>query len=88
MVYTSRDMGLMSYADRSALPAWLQVTKQWEALRAMSDPQQRLTGLVSLAESLKAVYLVIDFPVKPEAIASQPVKVIMQNDVYTLLKVH
>ena len=65
MVYTERDSGILGYADRPALPAWLATTKQWEALRAMTDPQERLKGLVTLADSLKADYLVIDFDVHP-----------------------
>ena len=88
MVYTQRDAGTYSYADRSALPAWLETTNQWEALRAMTDSSARFDGLVSLAESLKADYLVIDFPVAPETLSSLSVTVILQNDVYTLFKLH
>jgi len=54
----------------------------------MADPAARLYGLISLAASLKAGYLVIDFPVAPETLSSLPVTVIMQNDVYTLLELH
>ena len=79
MVYTERDSGILGYADRSALPGWLATTKQWEALRAMTDPQERLKGLVSLAESLKADYLVIDFEVSPQIFASLPTSVVMKN---------
>jgi len=86
MVYTSRDSGILGYADRSALPAWLETTKQWESLRANPAPQKRLEGLVPLAVSLKADYLVIDFEVAPEIISSLPVTVVMQNDGYILLK--
>ncbi|MFA5873234.1 MAG: oligosaccharide flippase family protein [Anaerolineales bacterium] len=86
MVYTSRDSGILGYADRSALPAWLETTELWESLRAITDPQERLEGLVPLAVSLKADYLVIDFEVAPEILASLPVIVVMQNDGYILLK--
>jgi len=86
MVYTSRDSGILGYADRSALPAWLETTKQWESLRAITDPQKRLEGLVSLAVSLKADYLVIDFKVAPEILDFLPVTVLMQNNGYILLK--
>jgi hypothetical protein len=86
MVYTSRDSGILGYADRSTLPAWLETTQQWESLRTITDPQERLEGLVPLAVSLKADYLVIDFEVTPEILASLPVIVAMQNDGYTLLK--
>jgi hypothetical protein len=88
MVYTSRDSGLLSYANRSALPAWLETTRKWEALRAMSDPQKRLVGLISLADGLKADYLAIDFEVTPEFLAGQPVKVLLHNDGYTLMQLH
>lgn len=88
MVYTSRDSGILGYADRSALPAWLATTEQWESLRANPDPQERLAGLIPLALNLKADYLVIDFAVAPGTIASLPVTVVMQNDQYTLLKLH
>lgn len=88
MVYTERDSGILGYADRSALPAWLETTKKWDALRANPDPQERLKGLVPLAVSLKADYLLIDFEVLPETIASLPVTVIMQNEDYLLLKLH
>jgi len=88
LVYTSRDSGILGYADRSALPGWLGTTKQWETLRAIADPQERLIGLVSLAESLKADYLVIDFNVVPQIFTSLPATLIMQNEGYILLKIH
>jgi hypothetical protein len=86
LVYSSRDSGILGYADRSTLPAWLETTEQWESLQAITDPQERLEGLVPLAVSLKADYLVIDFEVAPEILASLPVTVVMQNDGYILLK--
>ncbi len=88
LVYTSRDSGILGYADRSALPGWLTTTKQWEALRGLTDPQERLKGLVSLAVSLKANYLVIDFNVSPQIFPSLPVTVVMQNEGYILFKIH
>ncbi len=87
LVYTSRDSGILGYADRSALPGWLAITKQWEALRAMDDPQERLKGLVALAEGLKADYLVIDFNVAPQVFSSLQATVVMQNEGYILLKI-
>jgi hypothetical protein len=86
LVYTSRDSGILGYADRSALPAWLETTEQWESLRTMTDPGERLDHLIPLAVSLEADYLVIDFEVAPEILASLPVIVVMQNDGYILLK--
>ena len=86
LVYTPRDSGMLGYADRSALPAWLETTEQWESLRAIVDPQARLAGLIPLAVSLKADYLVIDFQVAAETLSSLPVTVVMQNDGYILLK--
>ena len=86
LVYSSRDSGILGYADRSALPAWLETTEKWESLQAITDPQERLEGLVPLAVSLKTDYLVIDFEVAPEILASLPVTVVMQNDGYSLLK--
>jgi hypothetical protein len=88
LMYTSRDSGILGYADRSALPGWLLTTRQWEALRAMTDPQERLKGLVSLAESLKAEFLVVDFDVSPQTFTSLPATVVMQNEGYILLKIH
>jgi hypothetical protein len=88
LVYTARDSGLLSYADRSALPAWLKITGQWEALRADTNPQEKLAGLVSLAAVLKADYLVIDFKVAPQVIESLPVSVLMQNAGYIVLILH
>ena len=86
LVYTSRDSGILGYADRSALPAWLETTEQWESLRTMTDPGERLDHLIPLAVSLEADYLVIDFEVAPEILTSLPVIVVMQNDGYILLK--
>ncbi|MBE3038965.1 MAG: oligosaccharide flippase family protein [Chloroflexi bacterium] len=86
LVYTLRDSGILGYSNRSALPGWLATTNQMESLRAMTDPQERLEGLVPLAVSLKADYLVIDFEVAQEILASLPVIVVMQNDGYILLK--
>jgi len=88
MVYTSRDSGLMSYGNRAALPAWMKITRKWEALRAMNDPQGRLAGLISLAEELKADYLVIDFDVASEILSALPLKVLFHNDGYTLIQLH
>ncbi len=86
LVFTTRDNGILSYANRAALPAWLAITRQVEALQDMPDPQQRLERLVPLAVSLKATYLAIDFAVTPQALTGFPVKVIMQNDTYTLME--
>jgi hypothetical protein len=86
MVYTLRDSGTLSYGDRSALTGWLVTTDQMAALRAMPDPQERLEGLVPLAVSLNADYLVVDFKVAPQVLTSLPVTVVMQNDDYILLK--
>ena len=86
MVYTLRDSGTLSYGDRSALTGWLATTDQMAALRAMPDPQERLAGLIPLAVSLKADYLVVDFKVAPQTLSSLPATVVMQNDDYILLK--
>lgn len=88
LVYTSRDSGILGYADRSALPGWLATTMQWEALRVMDDPQERLKGLVTLAASLKADYLVIDFNVTPQILSSLQATVVVQNEGYILLRIH
>jgi hypothetical protein len=49
--------------------AWQATTQHWKSLRAMTDPQARLDGLLSLAASLKADFLVIDFQVAPEMLS-------------------
>jgi O-antigen/teichoic acid export membrane protein len=88
LVYTLRDSGILGYSNRSALPGWLATTKQMDTLRAMTDPQERLAGLVPLAESLGATYLVVNFEIAPEILSDLPVNVLMQNDSYCLLKLH
>ena len=88
LVYSLRDSGLLGYSNRSALSGWLKTTQQMDTLRAVSDPLERLKGLLSLAESLKAKYLVVDFKVMPNALNGMPVNVVMQNDGYLLLKLH
>ena len=88
LVYTLRDSGILGYSNRATLPGWLATTKQMDILRAMADPQERLDGLVPLAKSLGAFYLVIDFEVTPGMIGSLPVSVVMQNDGYILFKLH
>ncbi len=88
LVYTLRDSGILGYSNRSALPGWLVTTKQMDTLRAMTDPQKRLAGLVPLADRLGAIYLVVDFMVTPGMLTDLPVSVVMQNDGYILLKLH
>ncbi len=88
LVYSLRDSGILGYSDRSALPGWLETTQQMDSLRAMTDPQARLAGLVPLAVSLNADYLVVDFQVAPETLSSLPVTVVMQNEGYILLQLH
>ena len=88
LVYTLRDSGILGYSNRSALPGWLATTKQMDGLRAMTDPRERLAGLVPLAGSLGATYLVVDYDVAPEMWSDLPVSVVMQNDGYCLLKLH
>ncbi len=88
LVYTLRDSGILGYSNRSALPAWLATTKQMDTLRAMTDPQKRLAGLVPLADHLGAIYLVVDFTVTRAMLTDLPVSVVMQNDGYILLKLH
>ena len=84
LVHSTRDSGILGYANRPALPAWLAVTRQVEAIQGMTDPQARLTKLVPLAEGLHARYLVIDFPIQPQMLAGLPVRVLMQNEGFTL----
>jgi len=88
LVYTLRDSGMLGYGNRSALPGWLATTKQMDTLRALTDPQKRLEGLVPLAGSLGAIYLVVDFDVTPGMLRNLPVSVVMQNEGYILLKLH
>ena len=88
LVYTPRDAGMFSYTNRSALAGWVETTQQVEALRAVTDPQQRLEGLIPLAEDLGASYLVVDFQVAPELLTALPASVMMQNDGFILLKLH
>jgi hypothetical protein len=86
LVYSGLDSGMLNYSNRSSLPAWLKITQMVEALRSMTDPVERLKGLISLAKSLKAKYLVIDFMVAPEALSNLPVTITMQNNSYILLQ--
>jgi hypothetical protein len=88
LVYTERDNGILSYANRSALPKWLETTRQWEALRALPDPGQRLLGLIALGENLSAHYLIIDYPFTPAMLGNLPpdVSMMMQNSEFTMLK--
>ena len=88
LVYTLRDSGILGYSNRSALPGWLATTKQMDTLRAITDPQKRLQGLLPLTASLGASYLVVDFDVSAEMLLNLPVSVVMQNDGYSLLKLH
>jgi hypothetical protein len=88
LVYTLRDSGILGYSNRSALPGWLATTRQMDDLRAMTDPRKRMTGLIPLADSLGAAYLVVDFDVPPEVLSDLQVSVVMQNDGYILLKLH
>jgi O-antigen/teichoic acid export membrane protein len=88
LVYTLRDSGILGYSNRSALPGWLVTTKQMDTLRAMADPQKRLQGLIPVAANLGASYLVVDFDVSAEMLMKLPVSVVMQNDGYSLLKLH
>jgi hypothetical protein len=87
LVFSPRDQSTLGYANRAALPAWLALNRQVEALQAQEDPQARLAGLLPLAQSLKASYLVIDFPVTEQLLKNLPLKVVMENEVYTLLDV-
>lgn len=86
MVYTVRDAGLFIYADRSVFKDWLEITRQVEGIRIMKDPAARLAQLAPLAKSLKADYLVIDFPATPAQIAAFPLELVWQNDTFTLAR--
>ena len=88
LVHSTRDSGILGYANRLALPAWLAVTHQVEAIQGLSDPQARLAQLLPLAEGLKAHYLVIDFPIQPQMLAGLPARVLMQNEGFTLFELN
>jgi hypothetical protein len=88
LVYTLRDSGILGYSNRSALAGWLATTRQMESVRAMTNPGERLAGLVPLADSLGAAYLVVDFTVPQEVLGSLPASVVMKNDGFILLKLH
>lgn len=85
MVYTIRDHGLLSYANRAALPAWLQTTRQVEHIQSLTSADLRLQRLIPLAMDLGAQVLVIDFRVSQALLANYPVQTIFQNETYTIL---
>ena len=82
LVYTERP----DINNRSSLPAWLKITKTLDVLRAISDPIERMQGLIDLAKSLDAKYLVINSRVLPTILADLPVTILMQDDDYSLLE--
>lgn len=86
LVYTPRDVGLLGYGNRAALQSWLATTRQVEALRLETDETARLSGIVSLAQSLGADYLALDFVPPAETLEWLPITLVLQNEVYTLLK--
>jgi hypothetical protein len=88
LVYTERDSGLLGYANRSLLQGWLATTREWEAVRAVNDPVERLAALVPLADRLGATYLVVDYPVPAEIVERLPASVLFKNDTYLVLKLH
>ncbi len=88
LVYSERDNGILSYANRSALPAWLETTRKWDDLRALPDPMERLEGLITLAGDLGARYLIVDFPVTTSMLDSlaSNISLVMQNTEFTMLQ--
>jgi hypothetical protein len=86
LAYSYRDSGILGYSSRSALPDWLETTRQVEAIRTMVDAQERVTSLIPLAERLGASYLIVDFEITSQDLEGLPVTVLMQNEVYTLLE--
>ncbi len=88
LVYSYRDSGILGYSSRASLPDWLETTLEVDAIRAATDPQERLARLIPLAKSLEAGYMIIDFEITPEMLNDLPVTVVMQNDMYTLLELH
>jgi O-antigen/teichoic acid export membrane protein len=86
LVYTPRDVGLLGYGHRAALEQWLTTTRQVEALRAEADEAARLAGIVQLAQSLDADYLALDFAPASDLLSGLSVRVLVQNEAYTLLQ--
>jgi hypothetical protein len=82
LVYTERP----DINNRSSLPAWLKITQTLDVLRAIPDTVERIQGLIALAKSLDAKYLVINSRVLPKILADLPVTILMQDDDYSLLE--
>lgn len=85
MVYTIRDHGILSYANRAALPTWLNTTLQVEELQTLTSAALRLERLIPLAKSLGAEVLVVDFKLSEKLIAAYPVDIVFKNETYTIL---
>jgi hypothetical protein len=82
LVYTERP----DINNRSSLPAWLKITQRLAVLRTISDPVEQMRGLIDLAKSLDAKFLVINSRVLPIVFADLPVTILMQDDAYSLLE--
>ncbi len=85
MVYTIRDHGILSYANRAALPDWLRTTQQVEELQTLTSAALRLERLIPLAKGLGAEVLVVDFKLSEQLIAAYPVDIVFKNETYTIL---
>ena len=85
MVYTIRDHGILSYANRAALPDWLRTTQQVEELQTLTSAALRLERLIPLAKGLGAEVLVVDFKLSEKLIAAYPVDIMFKNETYTIL---
>jgi O-antigen/teichoic acid export membrane protein len=88
LVYSYRDSGILGYGNRDALLSWYGITRRVDEIRLELDAGEKLARIILLAEELSSDFLIIDFAITPEQLKDLPITVVMQNEEYTLIRLH
>jgi len=86
LVYSYRDSGILGYGNRDELTNWYGITRQVDEIRLEEDVALKIARIIPLAEELSAKYVVLDFALPQTGLEDPALQVVLQNEVYTLIK--
>jgi hypothetical protein len=85
VVYTYKDGGILAYCNHSALVEWNRRRHLVEAALGGYSPEQVVEGLATVARSLGAAYLIVNFQISADR--SEIIDVVWRNEQYAILRI-
>jgi hypothetical protein len=86
VVHASRDLGVLLYVRRGALPAWAERERRVRRIHSLPDASQRLSAWLELASELGADYTLLYLPHFPLPAGGGP-EVVWRSQRFALVRV-